>query len=241
MKYRLEEIAALIAAATQEEQKELAALLDYDLSDLGDAAKKKDVVGYTLAKHLWWEYQTPLGWLVKKPSFDDICVDIAKRLKLQGLTGPKTDCWHLLSSIVRNLTEKMLDEMDADQKKEFVKKFLTDDEYKRFMKHKKIDYAKVGSGTLFIAMTKFGGLATYSFAIIAANQVSRILLGKGLSWAANAVLVRTVPLLMGPVGWLLFLWGFNDLMGTNYKRVIPASFYIYSIYERLKAKKSLPF
>jgi uncharacterized protein YaaW (UPF0174 family) len=60
------------------------------------------------------------------------------------------------------------------------------------------------------------------------------LIGRGLSLAANAVLVRALSFVLGPVGWALMAWGINDLFGTDFKRVVPATLFIYCIHERLE-------
>ena len=59
-------------------------------------------------------------------------------------------------------------------------------------------------------------------ALYAAGAVVRILLSTELALVASRLLTRSVTLFIGPLGWALAGMSVNDLMGTNFKRVVPA-------------------
>ena len=248
----MENIRKIIYRASSQERKDLCTLLEYNpprtylLSEISE----------DISNHLLWKYQTPLGYMVRTPSFDDICKDIAKKLnkklKPKLVIREEYSCWKILEvftkAFAENIEKKIdfdgfkedYDKMSPEDRKEFAKESLNEKEFEEFSKTCKGDWSKIGAGVIFKSIKHFGGFATYKTAAIVANQLARLFLGRGLSFAANATLMRVVSVTLGPIGWLLLVWGINDLLGTNYKRLIPATFYIYSIYERLKAEDKLP-
>ena len=83
------------------------------------------------------------------------------------------------------------------------------------------------NAALFIKLFNKGGFESYKMSVVVANNVSKVLLGKGLPFVANATLTKTLSILSsGPVFWLTTLWGIYDLAGPNYKVIIPAVTYI---------------
>jgi uncharacterized protein YaaW (UPF0174 family) len=73
--------------------------------------------------------------------------------------------------------------------------------------------------TIFIA----GGFWSYQLTVIIANQVWRILFNRGLSFAANSGLTRTMSILAGPIGWVITgIWTAIDIAGPAYRVTIPA-------------------
>lgn len=237
MIYTLQDIRKLLAKASAEERAQLAELLDADLEGVKGQRKQ----GEALVRQLCWKYQTPLGFLTREPSFDEMCVDVAKRLKLEGLTKQETSCWEMLSHVIRTLLEQLLKEMTPEQRGELASQVLTTEQLKEFYGKGAIDWGKVSTGSILLAIKQFGGFATYKVALIVVNQAARVLIGRGLTLAANAALVKGISVFLGPVGWVLLAWGINDILGTNYKRVVPAVLYIYCIYERLNEEGQVPF
>jgi uncharacterized protein YaaW (UPF0174 family) len=232
MIYTMSDIEKLLTAASQEERDELAALLGLTLE-----TSSPQKTASTLVKQFMWKYQTPLGYLVRTPTFDEICVDVAKRLKLGDMAREDISCWQLLEWVIENLIKKLIDEMTPKEKEDFLQSFLTDAQRKVFGK-RGVDWTAVASGSFFLALKQFGGFATYRVSLVVANQAARVLVGRGLTLAANAALVRGLSIALGPVGWVLLVWGINDLLGTNYKRVIPATLYLYCIHSRLEEEAS---
>ncbi|MFK0485426.1 hypothetical protein ACISOQ_07765 [Campylobacter jejuni] len=68
------------------------------------------------------------------------------------------------------------------------------------------------------SLIKIGGFKSYQIAVIVANQVMKVLLGRGLSLAANATLTRALSLFSGPVGWtIMTTWTALDLASPAYR------------------------
>ena len=71
-------------------------------------------------------------------------------------------------------------------------------------------------------------------AVIVANQIAVIVAGRGLAFAANAALTRTIGAFAGPIGWaLLSLWTIFDIAGPAYRITIPCVVHV--AYLRIKA------
>lgn len=81
---------------------------------------------------------------------------------------------------------------------------------------------------------RIGGFTSYKIAVIVANAVARALLGRGLSFAANAALTRWIGVFAGPVGWAVTIaWTALDIAGPAYRVTIPSVIQI--AYMRVKA------
>lgn len=75
-------------------------------------------------------------------------------------------------------------------------------------------------GSIFAG--SMGGFGTYQLAVIVANFVARALLGRGLTFAANAAVSRTVSGLLGPVGWIAGgAWLLYDLASPAFRKTVP--------------------
>ena len=86
------------------------------------------------------------------------------------------------------------------------------------------------------AAIKHGGFTPYKIALIAVNAVLKALLGRGLSLAANAALVRLMSAFAGPIGWTLSTaWLLVDIAGPAYRVTVPAVIMV----AYLRAKRSM--
>jgi len=239
MVYTRQDVEKLLRQATPDERRQLFSLLNGD-RDCDCENSSVDNQAETLVEELFWKYQTPLGYFFREPTFDEICVNVAKHLKLRGLARKQISCWELLGRLTKTMWEDMITDMSVEEKNALAKALFEEDEFREAAKKRDFDWTKVGAGAALLTIKKFGGFATYKMAVIIANQAARALIGRGLSLAANAALTRAISITLGPAGWLVLVWGINNLLGTNYKRVIPGVLYIYCIYERLKMEDTLP-
>ena len=81
---------------------------------------------------------------------------------------------------------------------------------------------------------RIGGFTSYKVAVIVANAVARALLGRGLSFAANAALTRWISVFAGPIGWAVTIaWTALDIAGPAYRVTIPSVIQI--AYMRIKS------
>ena len=76
---------------------------------------------------------------------------------------------------------------------------------------------------VFQAIFRAGGFKSYQLTLIIVNAVMKALIGRGLSFAGNAALTRTMAILTGPIGWVITgLWTAIDIAGPAYRVTIPA-------------------
>lgn len=76
---------------------------------------------------------------------------------------------------------------------------------------------------VFQAVFRMGGFKSYQLTLIVVNAISRALIGRGLTFAGNAALTRTMAILTGPIGWVITgIWTAIDVAGAAYRVTIPA-------------------
>jgi uncharacterized protein YaaW (UPF0174 family) len=246
-------IVNLLRKATPEERWDFAVILEYsdipkvDYWRLDWTTPENQKLNTQFSKGLvedyFWKFQTPLGYIFRKSSYDEICIDVAQKLKYNHLLKPDMSCWDTMGQLTNELKNKIIEKlkeefekMSPEEKEQFIREFLNNGQWEEYSSSV-VDWAKLGTGAAFKLIQEFGGFATYRIAAIVANQMARVAIGRGLTFAANAALMRGISVALGPIGWLLLAWGINDLLGTNYKKIIPATFFIYAIYTRLEEEK----
>ncbi len=77
--------------------------------------------------------------------------------------------------------------------------------------------------SIFQTIFKLGGFKSYQLTTIIVNAVLKALIGRGLSVASNATLMRVMSILTGPIGWAITaIWTAVDIAGAAYRVTIPA-------------------
>ena len=225
MIYEIHDIAKLIDSATKEEKVSLANVLKLEVDDPN---------GDDLAKQLLWKYQTPIGYLVKTPTFNDITIATVKKFMKIPSKKRNLSCWNLLNQLTLYLFNKMFDEMDDENKETFLKTLLSEDKIKEICgDSRSIKWEQIRPAVVIAS------IPSYVLAVTVSTQVAYALFGTAIKSIAPRII--SAPIILGPLGWLLVAWGLNDLLGTNWKQVIPGILYINCIYERLKDEGKLPF
>ena len=195
-----------------------------------------------IAKKIFKCYQTPAGYVLRNPTIDQMCDRIAKKLKLRDLQG---QAWQRLHSLCINIFEKLFKSMAPEEKEKLMQEMWAQlsDEDKQQLKDE-FNIADVAaffhSSELMIAHV--GGIyLARETALYAAAAVLRMSLGTELALAAGTILTRTATVFLGPVGWALVAVSINDLMGTNFKRLIPALLTVNVINMRVHNKRNDEF
>lgn len=221
MAVSMADIRRLLGRARADERAQVATLLGMEMG-LGSPMSQAE----QLVRQLSWKYQTPFGYLARDPTFDEIAKDVAKRLHVKVVAA--ATCWENLARILDHLWTRMFDEMAVDDRRKLVEE-LAGDGREHLAGMRPSAWRKLSAAMALGLIRQYGGPATNNVALIVTNQVAKALLGRGLTLAAT----RAIGVLLGPVGWMLVLWGLNDLFGTNYKRLVPVVLYIHCIHERL--------
>lgn len=117
-------------------------------------------------------------------------------------------------NLLLKILQQTLDKMSPEELKEFSSTFDLENINK---------ITPQAMTTALIAIFRAGGFKSYQLTLIIVNAISKVLLGRGLTFAANASLTRTISLITGPIGWTVTtLWTAADISGTAYRVTIPA-------------------
>jgi uncharacterized protein YaaW (UPF0174 family) len=92
----------------------------------------------------------------------------------------------------------------------------------------------VGTSATFLTAAKLGGFRTYQIATIVANGIAKAVLGRGLSFKTVGLLMKSIRIATGPIGWAVTgLWTIADLAAPAYRVTIPAAIQIAYIRQKL--------
>lgn len=149
--------------------------------------------------------------------YEEILQDVLDALKVK-------DYSHSISSkeqaLLMKVVNESLDKMSNKEREEFVK--ALDLNVSNFTPQAIVAALQAG--------IKIGGFLSYQIAVIVVNAISKMVLGRGLSLAANAALVKYLSIFAGPIGVAITaLWTAIDLAGPAYRVTIPATIYIASL------------
>lgn len=118
----------------------------------------------------------------------------------------------------------------------------TEDEKRDFIKD--MDLKTGGSFTsqaiimAIQALFKAGGFQSYKITLVVTNAILKAVLGRGLSFAGNAMLTRTAAILTGPIGMALMgILAIFDIAGPAYRVTIPTVIQIAMLRATYEAKK----
>lgn len=155
-------------------------------------------------------------------AYDEVVKDVAAHLKVPF--SKDADVLVVEDGILRKILRDSFEKMSPEQRSEILKELNVAD----------LSMLAPASGATLIAAGRIGGFASYKLALFVANAVSKALLGRGLPLAANAMLSRTVGVLLGPIGWVVTgLWTLADMASPAYRVTVPCVIQI--AYMRQKA------
>lgn len=151
--------------------------------------------------------------------YDEILIDVCKAMKLSGNT---------LEEREQALLEKVLSDIVSK---------LSPEETFELLKGLDLPTDNINSQVAFaaiIAAIRGGGFYSYQLALIIANSIARAIIGKGLTFATNATIARTIAMLSGPIGIALTAaWTIIDIAGPAYRVTVPATIYV-SLLRKIK-------
>lgn len=158
------------------------------------------------------------------PDYHEIVCDVASKIKAPY--NKEKDIEDIENSILETILTKALDQMSDEDKQ----KLMNDIDSNGGLNKGRI------ATSAFIAIFRLGGFYSYQLTLIIANQIARLILGRGLMFATNMTLVRTASVLTGPIGWAITgLWTAVDLAGPAYKVTIPCVIHIAMLRKKLNA------
>jgi uncharacterized protein YaaW (UPF0174 family) len=159
--------------------------------------------------------------------YKEVLTDVCRKLKVNF--NKKSQVNVIEINLLQKILETSLENM-SDSDLESAVKEMNPNYFKEAMK-----YSKESMIVAIQIAIKQGGFASYKMAVIVANATAKALLGRGLSFAANAGLTRWMSIFAGPVGWAITaLWTAIDIAGPAYRVTIPAVIQV--AYMRTKQK-----
>ena len=157
-------------------------------------------------------------------SYQTILRDVAKKLKVSYNKNTSDE------SLERYILQKMFDDI-AEKMSEAELRALAESMKIRLT----VGYSKQTIIAVLQAAIRRGGFQSYIWIVVAANAISRAILGRGLSFAANAMLMRLTSMFAGPFGIAInVLWTAIDIAGPAYRVTIPAVVQIAYIRNKLQ-------
>lgn len=158
------------------------------------------------------------------PSYHEIVRDVADKLKAPYNKEQSIEI--IENSILETVLIKSLEEMSDSEKEELLNELGGAGSIK-----------KGGITTsVFIAAFRAGGFKSYKMTVIIANQIAKVILGKGLTFAGNHMLMKFLSIATGPAGWAASgAWIAADIAGTSYKVTIPTVIHVAMLRKKLNS------
>lgn len=159
--------------------------------------------------------------------YKDVLIDVCKKMKVNF--SPKSSVDLVETNLLMKVLTDSLEKMTPEQLKEIIE--TTGLKTTNFAPQAVI-------AALQIAVRKSGFWAMNKVALIVANAVAKMVLGRGFLLATNAAITasvaRTCAIFTGPIGWgITALWTLVDLGGPAYRITIPSVIHV--AYMRAKA------
>lgn len=152
-------------------------------------------------------------------SYEQIVKNVAKTLKVT-LKGPES-VPEIECKILDKVLEKVMEKMSQEDKERF-ENALREELKKAGLKNVDLKPGIPIVTLLAQLAAKEAGFVTYKVALIVANSLSKKILGRGLTLAANAMLPRAIAAFTGPIGVALSaLFTAISIAGPAHRVVIP--------------------
>ena len=145
------------------------------------------------------------------PEYSEILRNVAKRNKV-SFNDKATD-----EQLEQYLLQKLFNDSLTGASNEELKNMMKE------LGYPTTNFSRQAAIATLMAAWKSGGFKSYMLLVSVVNAVMKFLIGRGLSFAANATLTRIASIMTGPVGWALTaLWTIVDIAGPAYRVTIPA-------------------
>lgn len=144
-------------------------------------------------------------------AYREILFDVCDKLSVKY--NKETSTRDIEMNLLMKLLEDSLEKMNDEQLREVVSAL----QLKTALPTKEAVLAALQ------AAVKIGGFSSYATTVVVANAVLKSIIGRGLTFAGNAMLTRAVAVFAGPIGWVITgIWTLVDVAGPAYRVTIPA-------------------
>ena len=145
------------------------------------------------------------------PQYTEILRDVAKRNKVSFRKSNSDE------QIEQYLLQKLFDDSLNNASDEDLREMMKE------LGYPITNFTRQAAIATLMMAWKTGGFQSYILLVSVVNAIMKFLIGRGLSFAANAALTRMASIMMGPAGWVLTaLWTIIDIAGPAYRVTIPA-------------------
>ncbi|WP_158284507.1 ubiquinol-cytochrome C chaperone family protein [Azospirillum sp. TSO35-2] len=223
------ELYPLLQASTDEE---LAPLVDYILNAATEMLSIEAIYKQHNPKHSW--YADLIGNEIRSfggnsianlfrgggPEYAEVVADVCSQIGVK--VGEGEPVAELERKAITKIFSDAWERMDPKDREAFCEEL-------RKAGHDGRSFSAAAPITVIMAQAgvRLTGFLMYRMAIIVANAVARQILGRGLTFAANATLSRTLGLFAGPIGWAVTgVWTAVDLAGPAYRVTIPCVLHV---------------
>lgn len=217
--YESLKIEALLAAATEQERANLAAILKLPLD--ASVARLAEALGKA-GSHL-------VGTLTRRGrgvAYPEVVSNVAARLKLPRVATERS-IYEQERQILTASFEKMLAEATPEQREAIVGELTK----------QRSGSVGLGAGAAAMIAANLSGFALYTAASTTLAAVTGAV-GVTLPFATYMGLSSVIATVTGPVGWTaLALWAVASLGGANFKKTIPAVILVGTVRTRLIAER----
>ncbi len=142
-------------------------------------------------------------------------IDVCKKMRVNFNKNSTTE--KLEMNLIMKVVEDALENMSDDEKREIAKEM-------------KLDVEQMTTQLIVAALQtaiRAVGFRAYQITLIVANSIARALLGRGLTFVANAGLMRAMALFAGPIGIISnVVLTIPLLTGPAYRVTIPATIHV---------------
>ena len=144
--------------------------------------------------------------------YKEVLIDVCDKMKVNYNKYTSVD--KIESNLLMKILTDALENMTSDELKELAES--------TGVKNTSGVTAETMVG-IFQTVFRMGGFKSYQLTLIIVNATLKAVIGRGLSFAGNAALTRTMAILTGPIGWVITgLWTAIDIAGPAYRVTIPA-------------------
>lgn len=132
--------------------------------------------------------------------YNEVLRDVCKKLKVNF--NKESSVAVIEMNLLMKVLADSIDKMSNDQVKEVAEAL-------------NLPIVNITKDAVILAIQsgiKLGGFFSYQIAVIVANHVAKFLIGRGLSFAANVALTRTLSIFAGPIGLAIMgIWTLVDI------------------------------
>ena len=150
------------------------------------------------------------------PVYAEIVRDVASKLDVKCSKHLSTE--EVETALIMQVIGKAWEKMGSEEKRALMKEIGIENV---------VSLPKSLPIVALQAAIRASGFFYYKLAAIVANAVAKFILGRGLTLAGNATLMRSISLFAGPIGWAITgIWTAVDIAGPAYRVTIPCVLHI---------------